>query len=121
VRNRVAKLTAEGTVKLIGLVDPHRVGFDAPALIWVTVKPGFLDTAVSVIAEFPEVSYLLLVAGEYDLMVEVMCPNREHLMNLITDRLHRVPGVEHTHTTFILHVYKVVQPDLKLVLPTAVK
>ena len=121
VRNRVAKLMADETVKLIGLVDPHRVGFDAPALIWVTVRPGFLDTAVEAISEFPEVSYLLLVAGEYDLMVEVMCPDREHLMNLITERLHHVAGVEHTHTTFILHVYKVVQPDLKLVLPESVR
>ncbi|MCA9981590.1 MAG: Lrp/AsnC family transcriptional regulator [Anaerolineales bacterium] len=117
VRNRVSKLTADETVKLIGLVDPHRVGFDAPALVWVTVKPGFLDTAVAEISEFPEVSYLLLVAGEYDLLVEVMCPDREHLMSLITERLHKVAGVEHTHTTFILHVYKVVQPDLSLVRP----
>jgi Lrp/AsnC family transcriptional regulator, regulator for asnA, asnC and gidA len=115
VRNRVAKLVADKTLRIIGLVDPHRVGFDAPALISVSVQPGMLESAVASIKRFPEVSYLLLVAGEYDLIVEVMCRDREHLTDLITQRIHKVPGVSDTHTLMILHTYEVIQPDLQLV------
>ncbi|MCB0035147.1 MAG: Lrp/AsnC family transcriptional regulator [Anaerolineales bacterium] len=117
IRNRVAKLTADETLKVIGLVDPHHIGFDTPALISVSVQPGLLDDAVAAISKFPEVSYLLLVAGEYDLMVEVMCRDRSHLTELVTGRLHKVPGVTDTRTTFILHIYNVVQPDLNLAKP----
>lgn len=117
IRNRVAKLTADETLKVIGLVDPHRIGFDTPALIGVSVQPGLLDDVVAAISKFPEVSYLLLVAGEYDLMVEVMCRDRSHLTELVTNRLHKIPGVKDTRTTFILHIYNVVQPDLNLAKP----
>jgi Lrp/AsnC family transcriptional regulator for asnA, asnC and gidA len=115
VRNRVAKLVADKTLRIIGLVDPHRVGFDAPALVSVSVQPGMLDAVVAEIKSLPEVSYLLLVAGEYDLIVEVMCRDREHLTDLITQQIHKAPGVTHTHTLMILHTYEVIQPDLKLV------
>jgi Lrp/AsnC family transcriptional regulator, regulator for asnA, asnC and gidA len=115
VRNRVARLITDKTLRIIGLVDPHQVGFDAPALVSVSVQPGMLDTAVEAIKGFPEVSYLLLVAGEYDLIVEVMCRDREHLTDLITQRIHKVAGVSDTHTIMILHTYEVIQPDLKLV------
>ena len=115
VRNRVNKLVADKTLQIIGLVDPHRVGLDTPALIHVAVQPAALDLVAAEIAKFPEVSYLLMVAGDFDLVVEVMCRDREHLTELITERLHKIPGVTDTRTTLILHVYKVVQPDLYLV------
>ncbi len=118
VRNRVNKMVADKTLQIIGLVDPHRVGLDTPALIHVAVQPALLEEAAAAISRFPEVSYLLMVAGDYDLVVEVMCRDREHLTGLITDRLHKVNGVTDTKTTFILHVYKVVQPDLSLVQKT---
>lgn len=114
IRNRVAKLSADQTLKVIGLVDPHRVGFDTPALIGIAVQPGLIDDVAETISRFPEVSYLLLVAGEHDLMVEVMCRDREHLTELITNRLHKIDGVKDTRTTFILRIYNIAQPDLKL-------
>lgn len=115
VRNRVSRLITDKTLRIIGLVDPHRVGFDAPALISVAVRPGALDELIELVKQFPEVSYLLLVTGEYDLIVEVMCRDREHLTDLITKRLHNLPGVVDTHTLIILHTYEVIQPDLNLV------
>lgn len=121
VRNRVAKLTADDTLQIIGHVDPHRIGFEAPALVSVSVQPGLLDDVVAQLYQFPEMSYLLLVAGDHDLLMEVMCRNREHLLELITKRLHNIVGVTNTSTTLILHTYKVVQPDLNLVQTTAQK
>lgn len=120
VRNRVAKLIADNTLQIIGLVAPQRVGLDTPALIEVGVRPGQIDRVAAEIATFPEVSYLLMVAGEYDLLVEVICRNREHLTELITGRIHQLDGVTGTKTTPILRVYKVVQPDLSLVEPAQI-
>ena len=58
------------------------------------------------IASHPEVSYLIMVSGEFDLIVEVLCKNREHLANFINYKLRRVDGVERTQTFMTLRTFK---------------
>lgn len=120
VRNRVARLIEESIIQIVGLVDPIGIGFDAPAIIGVTVHPPELDAAASAIAAFPEVSYLIMVSGEFDLLVEVMCRDREHLARFLNQHLRRVPGVLRSQTFLILHTYKMAygaQPQPGLLLP----
>lgn len=106
VRNRVSRLQEDNIVKIIGLIDPHRVGYDAPAMIGLTIQPPHLDTVALELSAMPEVSYLIMVSGEFDLMVEVLCQDREHLAAFITERLQTVAGVQRTETFMILHTYK---------------
>ncbi len=106
IRKRAAKLIEEDVIRIIGLVDPHKVGFEAPAIIQVTVTPPHLDEAAKQIESFPEVSYLLMVSGEYDLMVEVRCRDREHLASFIRHKLQQVTGVQRTVSAMVLHTYK---------------
>lgn len=121
VRNRVARLVADKTVHISGRVDPHKVGFRAPANIRVTIQPpSLVEQAAAQIAEFPEVSYVALISGEFDLEVDVLCRDQSHLSNLITDRLHQVPGVTKVHTDMVLRVYKLADPDLNLVNPARI-
>ena len=112
IRKRVTRLFDEGVVRIIGLVDPHLVGFDAPAIIQVSVLPPHLEEAAQAIANFPEVSYLLMISGEFDLIVEVRCQNREHLASFIRDNLQRVPGVQRTVSSLVLHTYKLAEPSI---------
>ena len=107
VRNRVAKLLEEKAIQIIGVLDPHRMGYDAPAIIGVSIQPPQLEKAAAEIASMPEVSYLIMVAGEYDLIVEVFCRDREHLTAFLKDELLQVAGVQRAQTSFILHTYKV--------------
>ena len=116
VRNRVSRLINEKVVQIVGLVDPSRVGFETPALVSIAVQPQALDTVAERIAAYPEVSYLLLVAGEYDLIAQVICRDREHLVTFITEQINRIPGVVDINTTFILRIHKAMQPDLRLIL-----
>lgn len=106
IRNRVSRLVDKQTLHLVGMVDPHDLGKDAPALIAVTLQPGDWDPAIRKIANFEEVSYLVLVSGEFDLLVEVMCVDRDHLADFLNAKLRRVPGVVHTKTFTILRTYK---------------
>jgi Lrp/AsnC family transcriptional regulator for asnA, asnC and gidA len=93
-------------LQIVGVIDPHQVGYDAPAWIGVTVQPPHLEQAAVTVAALPEVSYLIMVSGEYDLIVEVLCRNREHLALFIRDHLQNVMGIQRTQTFFILHTYK---------------
>jgi Lrp/AsnC family transcriptional regulator for asnA, asnC and gidA len=112
IRKRVMRLVDDGVIRIIGLVDPHLVGFDAPAMIQVSVSPPHLEEAAQAIAQFPEVSYLLMVSGEFDLIVEVRCRNREHLASFIRDQLQQVTGVQRTVSSLVLHTYKLAEPSI---------
>ena len=106
VRNRAARLREKNIIQIIGMTDPHSMGYEAPAMIGVSIKPAQLEAAAAIIADFPEVSYLVLVSGEYDLILEVFCHDREHLATFVTDKLQTIPGVQKTQTFMILHTYK---------------
>lgn len=106
VRNRVARLIEHRILQIVGMVDPYQLGYDAPAVINVSVQPPLLNQVAKTIAKFPEVSYLIMVSGEYDLLVEVMCKDRDHLANFLHGRLLKVPGITSTQTSMVLHTYK---------------
>lgn len=106
VRYRVARLTDQKVIQIIGLVDPYQLGYDAPAIIGVSVEPPLLEHAAAEIAAFSEVSYLIMVSGEFDLMVEVMCRNRQDLTDFLNQKLRCVKGVIRTQSSLILKTYK---------------
>jgi Lrp/AsnC family transcriptional regulator for asnA, asnC and gidA len=106
VRNRVSKLIDSKVLQIVGLIDPGSLGFNAPAIIGVSVNEGDIEQIAAGIAAHPEVSYLVMVSGEFDLIVEVLCKNREHLANFINYKLRRVDGVERTQTFMTLRTFK---------------
>jgi Lrp/AsnC family transcriptional regulator for asnA, asnC and gidA len=106
VRNRVARLCEEQVLHIVGMVDPYRLGLDAPALIGVSLRAEDLERAVETISAFEEVSYLVMVSGEFDLIVEALCRDRDHLADFLNEKLRRVPGVVATRTFTILRTYK---------------
>src|SRR5215831_12160558 len=116
VRNRVSWLTKTNTLTIIGRVDPEKIGFHAYAHIFINVRPAQLIIPVAEkIARLPEVSFLAMISGGYDLEVNVMCRNNEHLISLMNDKIHRIKGVHETSTNMYMRVFKIAQPDLNLI------
>jgi len=101
IRSRYRSLTAQGIVHTVGVVDPYALGFQAPALVGVAVEPGTMDQVARAIAELPEVSYLVITLGSWDLVCEVFCRDLPHMSYLITEQIHRIPGVRSTETLMI--------------------
>lgn len=106
IRNRVARLLEEKVIYIVAMVDPAQVGFDAPAMIGVSVDPPQIESIAETISNFTEVSYLIMVSGEFDLFVEVLCRDRDHLANFLNQKLRRVPGIVGTKTFMTLKTYK---------------
>ena len=114
VRTRFNKMIEDGTVNIIGRVDPDKVGFRCYAHIAVFVRPATLKEKVAKkIASLPEVSFLAMTSGDYDLEVDVMCRDNNHLVEFVNAISH-IEGVHQTKTTIYFKVYKYAQPDLKL-------
>ena len=114
IRTRVNKLIEEGTVNIIGRVNAEKVGFHSYAHIAIFIRPATLiEKVAQKICKMPEVSFLAGTSGDYDLEVDVMCRNNEHLVNFING-ISKIAGVHQTKTTLYFKVYKYAQPDLNL-------
>jgi Lrp/AsnC family transcriptional regulator for asnA, asnC and gidA len=106
VRAHYRNLVQQGIVRTVGIVDPAALGFQAPALIAVAVEPGQVEEVARKIAALPEVSYLVMTLGAWDLMVEVFCRDLLHLSEVILHQVHRIPGVRTTEALMIARSLK---------------
>ena len=99
VRTRFNKMIEEGTVNIIGRVNPDKVGFKCYAHIAVFVRPATLKEKVAQkISKLPEVSVLAMTSGDYDLEVDVMCRDNNHLVDFVNE-ISKIEGVHQTKTT----------------------
>jgi Lrp/AsnC family transcriptional regulator, regulator for asnA, asnC and gidA len=106
VRRRVKLMTDGGILQIVAVVEPHFLEWNAAGMIGINVHPGQTEAAAARIAEFPEVTYLFMSSGGFDLFVEVYCRDRQHFVSFLNDRLQQVPGVLRTETFMILKMYK---------------
>ena len=106
VRRRVKRMTDAGALQIVGIVEPQLLEWNSAGMIGVTVQAGQLQAAAEEIAQFPEVTYLFMASGGFDLFVEAYCRDRDHFVTFLSDKLQRVPGVERTETFMILKFYK---------------
>jgi Lrp/AsnC family transcriptional regulator for asnA, asnC and gidA len=114
VSNRVKKLIQEEILTIQGFIEPHRVGFNAPATIGIVIDPKCIRQAAFEISEFPEVAWAAIVSGQFDLIIEAMCRDFNHLTDLIIDRISKVDGVQQTQAFIQLEVIKLRQPGVEL-------
>jgi len=106
VRRRVKQLIEGGVLQVVGIVEPQFLGWNAAAMIGVAVQAGQVDAVAHEIAQFPEVSYLFMASGGFDLFIEVYCKDMDHFVSFLNQKLQQVPGVHRTETFMILKMYK---------------
>ncbi len=82
VRQRVQRLIESGVMQIVAVTDPLELGFARQAMVGVRVRGGPLEPVADKLAELDEVDYVVVTAGSYDLLVEVVCESDEHLLEL---------------------------------------
>lgn len=105
VRQRVQRLVESGVMQVVAVTDPLQLGFARQAMIGVTVS-GPLEGVADALAELDEVDYVVITAGRYDLLVEVVCETDEHLLDLVSSRIRALEGVVSTETFMYLKLRK---------------
>lgn len=105
VRQRVQRLVDSGVVQIVAVTDPMTLGFHRTAMIGLKVE-GDLRVVADSIAAIPEVSYVVVVSGSFDLLMEVVCEDDDHLLALLNDDVRAIPGVRSTETFTYLRLFK---------------
>jgi Lrp/AsnC family transcriptional regulator for asnA, asnC and gidA len=105
VRQRVQRLLESGVMQIVAVTDPLTVGFTRAAMIGIRVD-GDMEVAAEHLEAMPEVDYVVITAGAYDLLVEVVCEDDDHLLDVINKRIRAIPGVRHTESFVYLKLRK---------------
>ena len=105
VRQRVQRLLDAGVMQIVAVTDPLQVGFPRQAMIGIRCE-GDVEAVASKIADMPEVDYVVITAGGFDLMVEVVCEDDDHLLDLVSKRIRAVPSVRSTESFVYLKLEK---------------
>ena len=105
VRQRVQRLLDAGVMQIVAVTDPLQVGFPRQAMIGINCE-GDVETVAEKIADMAEVDYVVITAGGFDLLVEVVCEDDDHLLDLISKRIRAVPSVRSTETFVYLKLRK---------------
>jgi Lrp/AsnC family transcriptional regulator for asnA, asnC and gidA len=105
VRQRVQKLLDQGVMQIVAVTDPLTVGFRRQAMVGITVE-GDLEPVADALAALDEVEYVVITAGSFDLLVEIVCEDDDHLLELVNKRIRALPGVRATESFVYLKLRK---------------
>jgi Lrp/AsnC family transcriptional regulator for asnA, asnC and gidA len=104
VRQRVQRLLDAGVMQIVAVTDPMQLGFPRQAMVGVRTSTD-LETTADRLAEIAEVDYVVITAGSFDLLTEVVARNDDHLMEILKE-IRAVPGVTTTETFVYLRLRK---------------
>ena len=106
VRQRVAHLINTQVMQIVAVTNPVKLGFNMASMIGIRIAGERLLEAAQEISAFDEVIYLILCAGSFDILAEVVCRDNDHFLKFLTDKLYKVQGVHQAETYMYLRVYK---------------
>ena len=106
VRKRIGQLLNEGLMNIVAVPTPEAVGRSLSAIIGVSVDLTAMHAVGDAIRAYPEVRYVGMSAGRYDLIVEAFFSSQEQLLDFITEKLGVLHGVSDIETSVILKVVK---------------
>ncbi|MCD9144052.1 Lrp/AsnC family transcriptional regulator [Streptomyces albireticuli] len=105
VRQRVQKLLDQGVMQIVAVTDPLTVGFRRQAMVGINVD-GDLDPVADALTAMDEVEYVVVTAGSFDLLIEIVCEDDDHLLETINKRVRTLPGVRSTESFVYLKLRK---------------
>src|SRR6267378_8026947 len=98
VRQRVASLINTHVMQIVAVTNPVKLGYSTAGMIGIHIAGNRLFEAAEAIAAFDEVIYLIICAGRFDVIAEVVCRDNDHLLQFLAEKLGKVEGVQRTET-----------------------
>ena len=104
IRARYARLCEENILQVTGVTNPLGLGFDAQAMVGIRTA-GAPEPVAEELARWEEADYVVITAGQFDILVELVCPDRRALLDL-TNRIRAIDGVVSTESFLYLELWK---------------
>ena len=105
VRQRVQRLVDSGVMQVVAVTNPMELGFGRQAMIGIRVE-GELEPVAEALAAMDEVDYVVITAGSFDILVELVVEDDHHLLEVLSTRIRSIPGVVSTESFMYLSLRK---------------
>ena len=105
VRQRVQRLIDSGVMQVVAVTDPLQVGFSRQAMVGIRAE-GDLVRVADELGKIDEVDYVVITAGSFDILCELVCEDDDHLLRVLSERIRVLPGVRDTETFVYLKLAK---------------
>src|SRR5206468_2377976 len=106
VRRRMKRLLDERVMQIVAVPDPYKIGYDTHAIVGLRVQPGKIGEVIAVLDPLPQIRYIGVTAGTYDVVIEALFENNDALRHFLTDTLGQIDGLQGTETSYVLEVAK---------------
>ena len=104
IRARYARLCEDDILQVTAVTNPLGLGFDAQAMVGIRTA-GAPEPVADEIAKWDEAGYVVVTAGQFDILVELVCADRRQLLDL-TNRIRALDGVVSTESFLYLELWK---------------
>ena len=104
IRARYQRLCEDNILQVTGVTNPLGLGFDAQAMVGIRTS-GSPEPVAEAIAQWDEADYVVITAGQFDVMVELICADRRQLLD-VTNRIRGLDGVASTESFLYLELRK---------------
>ena len=105
MRRRVQRLRDLGIMQIVAVTDPLQLGFTREALVGIRVH-GDVRIVADKLASIDECNYVVMCAGSYDILAEIVAENDAALVHLLNDAVRSIPGVTEVETFMYLKLTK---------------
>ncbi|NLM69854.1 MAG: Lrp/AsnC family transcriptional regulator [Firmicutes bacterium] len=106
IRRRVARMLDENILKIVGITDPQKVGMNTVALVGLTVERRRIEDTIMRLKDLPEVRYVAVATGMYDIIIEIVVPSNDALLEFLIKKLNEIPWIVGTDTSLVLKINK---------------
>ncbi len=105
VRRRVQRLRDTGVMQIVAITDPLQLGYGREALVGIRVH-GDVRLVADKVAAIEEANYVVMTAGSFDIIAEVIAGDDNALVHLLNDSIRSIPGVTEVETFVYLKLAK---------------
>ena len=92
-------------MQIVAVTDPMQTGLARQAMISISVA-GDVEAVAEELNKLAEVDYIVVTAGSFDLLAEIVVEDDEHLLDLVNRRIRTIAGVTRTETFVYLKLVK---------------
>ena len=104
IRARYRRLRDDNILQVTGVTNPLGLGFEAQAMVGIRTA-GPPERVADEVARWDEADYVVVTAGQFDLLVELVCQDRRALLD-VTNRIRGLPDVVSTESFLYLELWK---------------
>ncbi len=107
IRSRMRRLVDAEALRVVAIADPFHLGYRVLAFVLVSVETGANERVIGALVELAEVTYVSACTGRFDIYIQVVCRDHDHLYELLAETIPAIGGVVRTETFTELKMYKV--------------